>query len=197
VELRADDWGVDYAYSCTQKCLGSAPGMAPIAVSERALERFDARSTTVPFTFDLRLLESYWVRRPATYHHTVPVTQVYALHAALTGVLEEGLEARWARHRAAAARFARRIGAGDLELLGDPEHRLAPLSAVRVPEGVDGAAVQRELLYDRGIEVGGGLGPAAPPIWRVGLMGPNATEATADRVADALLEVLGRTSDVA
>lgn len=194
VELRVGDWGVDYAYSCTQKCLGSAPGMSPIAVSERALQRFDARRTTLPFTFDLRLLERYWVNRPATYHHTVPVPQVYALHAALTGVVEEGLEARWERHRAAAARFAQRIGAGGLELLADPEHRLAPLSAVRVPEGADGAAVQRELLSEHGIEVGGGLGPAAPPIWRVGLMGHNANEATADRVAGALLEVLGRTS---
>lgn len=191
VELRVGDWGVDYAYSCTQKCLGSAPGMSPIAVSDRALARFDERTSTVPFTFDLRLLEGYWVQRPAIYHHTAPVPQIYALHAALSGLLEEGLEARWERHARASAHFSERLREHDLGLLADPDHRLAPLSAVRVPDGVDGADVQKQLLTDHGIEVAGGL-PGAPPIWRVGLMGPNATEETADRVADALLAVLGR-----
>jgi alanine-glyoxylate transaminase / serine-glyoxylate transaminase / serine-pyruvate transaminase len=95
VELDVGAWGVDFAYSCTQKCLAAPPGMSPIAVSERALERLRSRTTPVPFSFDLLLLERYWIDRPVTYHHTAPILGIYALHEALRSVLVEGLEARW------------------------------------------------------------------------------------------------------
>jgi alanine-glyoxylate transaminase / serine-glyoxylate transaminase / serine-pyruvate transaminase len=192
VELDVEAWGVDYAYSCTQKCLGAPPGMSPIAVSERALERIEARSSPVPFSLDLELLRAYWVDRPATYHHTAPILQVYALREVLRHTLEEGLEARWERHRHAGRTFAARAEEAGFEVLAEPDHRLAPLTALRVPEGVDGKDVQRELLTEHGIEVGGGLGPATPPIWRVGLMGPNADEATGDHVLAALAGVVER-----
>ena len=107
---------------------------------------------------------------------------MYALHEVLRQTLEEGVEQRWERHEAAGRRFAARAEEAGLEVLAEPEYRLAPLTAVRVPEGIDGKDVQRQLLAEQGLEVGGGLGPATPPIWRVGLMGPNASEATADRV---------------
>jgi alanine-glyoxylate transaminase / serine-glyoxylate transaminase / serine-pyruvate transaminase len=186
VPLEVGDWGVDFAYSCTQKCLAAPPGMSPIAVSERALERVRSRSTPVPFNWDLELLERYWVERPAAYHHTAPILHIYALHEALSGVLREGLEARWARHAEAGAHLRDAIEARGLELLADAKYRLAPLTAVRVPEGVDGTAVQGRLLRDHGIEIGGGLGPEAPSMWRIGLMGRNATVETADRVLEAL-----------
>jgi alanine-glyoxylate transaminase / serine-glyoxylate transaminase / serine-pyruvate transaminase len=186
VELEVGAWGVDYAYSCTQKCLAAPPGMSPVAVSEAALERIRARTTPVPFSFDLLALERYWVERPATYHHTAPILHIYALHEALRLALEEGLEQRWARHAQAGAHLQRVIAERGLEPLADPAHQLAPLTAVRVPEEVDGKAVQTRLLHEHGIEVGGGLGPAAPPMWRIGLMGTNATVATADRVLEAL-----------
>jgi alanine-glyoxylate transaminase/serine-glyoxylate transaminase/serine-pyruvate transaminase len=186
VELDVDAWGVDYAYSCTQKCLAAPPGMSPIAVSEAALDRIRARRTPVPFTFDLLLLERYWIERPVTYHHTAPILHIYALHEALRLVLEEGLERRWARHAEAGAHLQRGIRERGLEPLADPDHQLAPLTAVRVPEGVDGKAVQASLLREHGIEVGGGLGPSAPPMWRIGLMGRNASIETADRVLAAL-----------
>ena len=185
VELDFGAWGIDYAYSCTQKCLASPPGMSPIAVSERAMERVRSRRTPVPFSTDLELLESYWVKRPVTYHHTAPILHIYALHEVLRQTLAEGLERRWARHDEAGRHLQNRATEAGFELLAEPEHQLAPLTAIRVPDGVDGKAVQKAMLDD-GIEVGGGLGPDAPAIWRVGLMGPNANAETADRVFEAL-----------
>ena len=190
VPLAAGPWGVDFAYSCTQKCLAAPPGMAPVAISPRAWRRIRSRRTPVPFSLDLELLRRYWVDRPAIYHHTTPILGVYALHEALRRVLEEGLEARWARHAGAAAHLQSALRERGLELLADPRRQMAPLTAVRVPEGVDGKAVQARMLADHGIEIGGGLGPDAPPIWRIGLMGRNATVATAERVLAALDEAL-------
>jgi alanine-glyoxylate transaminase/serine-glyoxylate transaminase/serine-pyruvate transaminase len=186
IPVEFDRWGIDYAYSCTQKCLAAPPGMSPIAVSERALERFRSRRHPVPFCFDLGLLEDYWVTRPATYHHTAPILHIYALHEALRLVLAEGLEQRWTRHAEAGAYLRAEIQRRGLELLADPEHRLAPLTAVRLGEAVDGKAVQTAMLREDGIEIGGGLGPQAPPMWRIGLMGENASTETADEVLAAL-----------
>jgi alanine-glyoxylate transaminase / serine-glyoxylate transaminase / serine-pyruvate transaminase len=190
VRIDFDAWGVDYAYSCTQKCLAAPPGMSPLAVSQRALDRVETRTRPVPFSLDLRLLRDYFVERPAAYHHTAPILHVYALHEVLRQTLEEGVEARWRRHEQAGRHFAARAEEAGFEVLAEPDHRLAPLTAVRVPDGIDGKDVQRRLLAEHGLEVGGGLGPAAPPIWRVGLMGRNAREDTADRVLDALTAVL-------
>jgi alanine-glyoxylate transaminase / serine-glyoxylate transaminase / serine-pyruvate transaminase len=197
VPLDVGGWGVDYAYSCTQKCLAAPPGMSPVAVSEAALERIRARTQPVPFYLDLLLLERYWIERPAAYHHTAPILNIYALHEALRLALEEGLEARWARHAEAGAHLQGRIAERGLELLADPAHQLAPLTAVRVPEGVDGKAVQAHLLREHGIEIGGGLGPSAPAMWRIGLMGRNASVETADRVLAALDEALAEEPELA
>jgi alanine-glyoxylate transaminase/serine-glyoxylate transaminase/serine-pyruvate transaminase len=192
IPLDAGAWGVDYAYSCTQKCLAAPPGMAPVAISPRAWRAMASRRAPVPFALDLELLRRYWVDRPAVYHHTTPILGVYALHEALRLVLEEGLEARWTRHAAAGAHLQIALRGRGLELLADADRQMAPLTAVRVPEGIDGKAVQTRLLAEYGIEVGGGLGPAAPPMWRIGLMGRNATVATATRVLGALDAVLER-----
>jgi alanine-glyoxylate transaminase / serine-glyoxylate transaminase / serine-pyruvate transaminase len=191
VELDFDAWGIDYAYSCTQKCLASPPGMSPIAVSDRALDRVRSRRTPVPFSTDLGLLEAYWVERPATYHHTAPILHIYALHEVLRRTLEEGVEQRWARHDEAGRHLQSQAIDAGFELLAEPEHQLSPLTAIRVPDGVDGKAVQKAML-EEGIEVGGGLGPDAPAIWRVGLMGPNADTGTADRVLSVLRSAVER-----
>lgn len=190
VELDIDGWGIDYAYSCTQKCLGAPPGMSPVAVSERALERIRSRTEPGPFSLDLLLLERYWVKRPVAYHHTAPILHIYALHEALRQIMAEGLQARWERHADVGQLFQSAVRSRGLELLADPEHQLAPLSAVRVPEGVDGDRVRMRLLREHGVEVGGGLGPTAPPIWRFGLMGFNARIDVAERLLEALDEVL-------
>jgi len=136
--------------------------------------------------FDL----DYWLERPATYHHTSPILSVYALHAALRLTLEEGLEERWARHERAGSHLQAALRERGLELVADPAHQLPQLSAVRVPDGVDGKRVQDRLLAEHGIEVGGGLGPDAPAMWRIGLMGPNARTEVADRVLSALDAIL-------
>ena len=199
VELDFDGWGIDYAYSCSQKCVGAPPGMSPVAVSDRALERIEARAGSslgprtaggLPYSLDLLLLRDYWVKRPMVYHHTAPVLHIYALHEALREVAVEGLEARWARHMEAGRFIQEQLRERGLELLADPEHQLPQLTAVRVPEGVDGKAVQTRILREHGIEIGGGLGPIAPAMWRLGLMGINARVSVAERLLEALDTVL-------
>jgi len=190
IPLSFDDWGIDFAYSCTQKALGAPPGMSPIALSSRALERARVRAGAVPFSFDIELLLDYWIERPITYHHTAPILHIYALYQALRHTLEEGLEARWARHEEAGRYLQKEIRARGFELLADADHQLPHLTAVRVPERFDGARVQQRLLDEHGIEIGGGLGPDAPPMWRIGLMGPNASPRVADRVLAAFDSVL-------
>jgi alanine-glyoxylate transaminase/serine-glyoxylate transaminase/serine-pyruvate transaminase len=190
VPLDFDGWGIDYAYSCTQKCLGAPPGMSPIAISDRAMERIRSRTAPVPFSLDLLLLEQYWLKRPAVYHHTAPILHIYALHEALRSLVEEGLEARWQRHAEVGGFLQDQIRGLGFELVADPAHQLAPLTAVRVPDDLDGKRVQTRLLREHEIEVGGGLGPAAPPMWRIGLMGHNANRGVAHAVLMALDKVL-------
>jgi alanine-glyoxylate transaminase/serine-glyoxylate transaminase/serine-pyruvate transaminase len=190
VELDFDGWGLDFAYSCSQKCVGAPPGMSPVAVSERALERIAARTHPVSYSLDLQLLHDYWVKRPPVYHHTAPVLHIYALHEALREVAVEGLDARWARHLDAGRYLQDELRSRGLTLLAEPDHQLPQLTAIRVPEGVDAKGVQTRMLRGHGIEIGGGLGPSAPAMWRIGLMGVNATRAVADRVLVALDAVL-------
>jgi alanine-glyoxylate transaminase / serine-glyoxylate transaminase / serine-pyruvate transaminase len=197
VELDFDAWGLDYAYSCTQKCVGAPPGMSPIAVSDRALERIAARTHPVSYSLDLQLLHDYWIKRPLVYHHTAPILHIYALHEALREVAVEGLHGRWDRHMDAGRYLQEQVRARGLELLAEPDHQLPQLTAVRVPEGVDGKAVQTRMLREHGIEIGGGLGPAAPDMWRLGLMGHNARRDVADRVLTALDAVLAEEPAVA
>ena len=196
-DVRFDEWGFDYAYSCTQKALAAPPGMSPVAISDRALERVAARKQPVPFTFDLDLLRKFWVDRPVTYHHTAPILHIYALHEALRGALEEGLDNRFQRHADAGAYLQEEVRNRGLDLLADPEYQLAQLTAVRVPDGVDGKNVQTRVLREHEIEIGGGLGPDAPPIWRLGLMGYNARREAADQVLAALDAVLADTKSLA
>jgi alanine-glyoxylate transaminase/serine-glyoxylate transaminase/serine-pyruvate transaminase len=164
--------GIGAAYSCAQKCVGAPSGVAPIAFTPAALERrVKARS----FSFDLGLLEDYWVRRK--YHHTICASLLYALREALVMVEEEGLEARWARHERHHRALAAGVAAMGLSLLPPESERLWTLNAVCVPGGVDEAAVRAQLLRQFDIEIGAGLGPLAGKIWRVGLMGASSTPA--------------------
>ena len=172
-EVDLAGWGVDIAYSCTQKCIGAPSGLAPIAVSGAARERLiPCRS----FYLDLKLLEDYWVSRK--YHHTMSSTLIYSLREALLMVEEEGLSSRQARHERHHHALAAGIEAMGLSLLPPEPERLWTLNAVRMPGGVDEAAVRRTLLTNYNIEVGSGLGPLAGKIWRVGLMGASSTPQT-------------------
>jgi alanine-glyoxylate transaminase / serine-glyoxylate transaminase / serine-pyruvate transaminase len=191
-EVSPTAWGIDYAYSCSQKSLGCPPGLSPFSLSPRAVARIADRKAPVSFTFDIEALQKYWIDRPITYHHTMPILQYYALYEGIRLALEEGLESRWARHEDAGQYFQMQMRDRGYTFLSDPDHQLWELSAVDVPEGVDDKEIQMRILRDFGIEVGGGLGPTAPPIWRVGLMGVNANRETADRVIDAFDTVLPR-----
>ena len=144
--------------------------------------------TPVGYYVDLRMIADYWANR--AYHHTAPILQIYALHEALRLALDEGWDARHARHLDAGRYFQAAVRDRGLELVADEDRQLPQLSAIRVPDGIDGRAVQHRLLVEHGIEVGGGLGPVAPPMIRVGLMGENATRETADTVLQALDAVL-------
>jgi len=172
-ELDIAGWGIDVAYSCSQKCIGAPSGMSPIAVSGPARDRLvPCRS----FYLDLRLLEDYWVNRK--YHHTLSTSMIYALREALLMAEEEGLPARQTRHCRHHRAFVAGIEAMNLSLLPPPGERLWTLNTVRVPAGVNEAAVRKTLLASFDTEVGAGLGPLAGKIWRVGLMGASSTPQT-------------------
>jgi alanine-glyoxylate transaminase/serine-glyoxylate transaminase/serine-pyruvate transaminase len=158
-------WGADVVYSGSQKALGAPSGLAPMTLSPRALAIGPGRS----FYLDIKLLQDYWIGHK--YHHTISAPLVFALDEALVAIEEEGLEARWARHRRHHHVLAAGLGAMRLELLPPEPERLWTLNAVCVPDGVDEATVRRLLLQEFNLEVGAGLGPLAGRIWRVGLMG--------------------------
>ena len=189
-QVEAEAWGLDYGYSCSQKALGCPPGIAPVTISDRAVAAMQRHESPVPYYYDFEELSKYWIDRPITYHHTMPILQYYALYEGIRLALEEGLEERWSRTADAGRYFQDQIRDRGYDLLADPAHQLAQLSAVKVPDGIDGKEVQLRFLREHGIEIGGGLGPKAPPIWRVGLMGVNANRETADRVLAAFDAVL-------
>ncbi len=193
VEL--DAWGIDAAYSGTQKCLSCPPGLSPVSFSDRAIESVQARKTPVQSWFlDLSLLANYYGGEKRVYHHTAPITATYGLAAGLDVVLEEGLPARHARHEAAAARLVEGLEPLGFTPLVEAADRLPMLTSVRLPASVNDlgeANVRGRLLDEFGIEVGAGLGPLAGEIWRIGLMGENARPEPVDRLLEALRKILG------
>ena len=173
--MALDEWGVDAAYSGTQKCLSCPPGLAPISFSARAAERLAARTTPVQSWYlDLSMISSYWGSERA-YHHTAPINMLYGLHEALRLVLEEGIDARATRHARNAAALVAGLEAMGLAPRVAASERLSPLTAVSVPDGVDDATARRFLLEEFGVEIGGGLGPMKGNTWRIGLMGSGST----------------------
>jgi alanine-glyoxylate transaminase/serine-glyoxylate transaminase/serine-pyruvate transaminase len=194
IPVRLDEWGVDLAYSGTQKCLGVAPGLAPFTISDRAWERRIERPQS--WYLDLGMLGGYAGEAAGsggrTYPHTAPTGMVVSLHAGLGRVLDEGLEAVHARHAGAGRLLHEGLQELGLELFAAEGHRLPELTTVRVPEGVDPAAVRKELLERYDLEIGGGVGAYAATVWRIGLMGPNAAPDKVALVLAALREVLGR-----
>ncbi len=173
IEVAVDAWGADAVYSGSQKCLSCPPGLAPVTFSARAVERVRARRVPVASWFhDLSLIAAYWDGEGGrSYHHTAPVNALYGLAEAVAMLREEGLEAAWARHRMLHERLIAGLAALDLEPLVAAGARLPQLNTVRVPEGIDEAAVRRHLLQRFRLEIGAGLGPLAGRIWRIGLMG--------------------------
>ena len=176
VPVELDAHGVDAMYGGTQKCLSAPPGLAPVSFSDRAVEALMARKTPVQSWYlDLSLITKYWGGERA-YHHTAPVNSVYALHEALRLALSEGLEARYARHARHGAALAAGLEAMGLTLPVAPDTRMPQLTVVSIPDGVQDKLVRAHLLQHLGLEIGGGLGPMAGKVWRIGLMGHACTE---------------------
>lgn len=173
-----DEWGIDAAYSGSQKCLSCIPGMSPVTFSERAVERIRSRNTKVQSWFmDLSLIMGYWGTGGGSaraYHHTAPVNSLYALHESLVMLKEEGLENSWKRHMRMHKALKAGLEAIGLSLMVEEKYCLPQLNAVVVPEGVNEAEVRRRMLADYGIEIGSGLGALAGKVWRIGLMGQSA-----------------------
>ena len=190
VPVGVDRVGIDAVYSGTQKCLSCPPGLAPVSLSAAAEARLTARKSPVASWYlDLTLIRQYW-GEARVYHHTAPINMLYGLHEALRLLHVEGLATRVARHHDVAQALYRGLDALGLEPLVAAPHRLAPLTTVKVPAGVDEARVRRHMLTHFGVEIGGGLGPLAGKVWRIGLMGHGATTVSVTTCLAALEDAL-------
>ncbi len=175
--VEVDKWKIDACYSGTQKCLSAPPGLSPITFSENALKVLEERKTKVPgWYLDMSMVKKYWGKE-RVYHHTAPISMIYALREALRLIFEEGLSKRFSRHELNHTALAAGLKAMGLDFLPLKEERLWMLNAVRVPEGVDDVRVRSKLLSDFSLEIGGGLGEFKGKLWRIGLMGESSTRA--------------------
>ena len=192
VEFRVDEWDIDVAYSGPQKCLSCPPGASPLTLNDRAMGKVLSRETEPrSWYLDLSLLEGYWGDERA-YHHTAPITNVYALREALRLVAEEGIENRWERHLDVAGGLKSGLEAMGLEMNAPDDYWLPSLNAVRVPSEVDDGAVISHLLDEYDLEIASGLGDLAGEIWRIGCMGHSARPKNVEYVLSALEDALGR-----
>jgi alanine-glyoxylate transaminase / serine-glyoxylate transaminase / serine-pyruvate transaminase len=190
IPVALDDWGVDAAFSCSQKGLGCPPGLSPVSFSPRAIEAMGKRKTKVQsWYFDLSLVQKYWAE-DRVYHHTGPISMVYALREGLRILLEEGLTTRWERHRKNHLALKAGLTALGLTYTAAEGHQLPQLNAVRIPAGVDDLAVRKRLLSEFGIEIGSGLGEFKGKAWRIGLMGYNSRPSNVLLVLAALEQCL-------
>lgn len=192
VPVSGADWGADVLYAGTQKCLSAPPGLAPFAFGPRAKAAIQARKTkSRTWLYDLSLLMSYWGGEGGrAYHHTAPVNAVYGLHEALVALFEEGLENSFARHRRMHEALASGVAALGLDFHVAKAHRLPQLNTIKVPEGIDEAAVRARMLERFSVEIGAGLGPLKGQVWRVGVMGASATPRHIRICLTALAEAL-------
>jgi len=190
VELRVDEWDIDVAYSGGQKCLSCPPGASPLTLNDRAMEKVLGRETEVrSWYLDLSLLEGYW-GEDRSYHHTAPITNVYALRESLQLVAEEGLENRWERHRKVAGELKAGLEELGLEMNSDDEFWLPSLNAVRIPDSIDDGQLLSELQEEHDLEIASGLGDLEGEILRIGCMGYSAQRKNVEFVLSALEEAL-------
>lgn len=190
VPVEIDKWGIDVCYSATQKCLSCPPGLAPFTLSDRALLAIKTRRTPCQSWYlDMALITDYWTEHNRAYHHTAPISMLYALREALRLVEEEGLPARFIRHQLNSDALVAGLMALGLTPLPPADHRLPMLTCVTVPAHINEAAVRTQLLETFGIEIGGGLGPLKGKVWRIGLMGESCTEANVLTLLNALEEI--------
>ncbi len=192
VPMNVDAMKIDACYAGSQKSLGALPGLAPVTLNERAVQAIKKRKKPVQsYYFDLEKLNRYW-NGDHTYHHTASSNIVYGMREALRIIVEEGLEARWARHQLNGDALKAGIRAMGLNILTRPGYELSVLTAISLPEGVDELAVRKGLLEEYSIEIGGGFGPLEGRLLRIGLMGYNSCRKNVDTVLAALEHLLPR-----
>lgn len=188
--INLDATGIDIAYSCTQKGMSCPPGLSPISCSPRAMDRLRARkSPQRTWYLDLKLLSEYY-DGAHRYHHTAPISMFYALREGIALILDEGVEARYERHRQNAAKLTAGLEAMGLEMLVPAEHRMWALHTPKVPAGVSDLEVRKKLMERHGIEILGGFGPLAGQVFRIGLMGEGSQSAHVDLLLGAIKEAL-------
>ncbi len=189
--LDVDKWKIDAIYTGSQKCLSAPPGLSPVSFSESAVSVMEHRKTKVQSWFlDLTLVRNYWAGAKRAYHHTAPVSSIFALREALALVLEEGLVNRWKRHKEVHLYLKSKLEYLGFRYLVEEAYRLPNLNSVFLPEGANAAKLRRQLLNDYNIEVGGGLGAFAGKIWRIGIMGESCTKNHVNMLVGALEEIL-------
>ncbi len=190
-QLKVDEWGIDALYSGSQKCLSAPPGLSPVTFSQAAIDVLDNRRTKVQSWFlDLSMVKNYWAGAKRAYHHTAPVSAMFAMREALRIVLEEGLENRFARHQKNHELLRDGLDVMGFEFLVEKPYRLPMLNAVRIPDGVNDTEVRSRLLNEYNIEIGGGLGPFAGKIWRIGLMGESSDANHVNMLLSALKTII-------
>jgi alanine-glyoxylate transaminase / serine-glyoxylate transaminase / serine-pyruvate transaminase len=190
VPVEIDKWQIDVVYSGTQKCLSCPPGLAPISLSDRAVEKILKRKEKVrSWYLDISMLANYW-GSDRVYHHTAPINMTYGLHEALRIVLEEGLDACFARHRKNHEALKAGLAAIGICYATQTGRELPQLNAVKIPNGVDDLAVRNGLLEKFGIEIGAGLGAFKGKVWRIGLMGYSSRQSNVLLVLAALEQLL-------
>lgn len=190
-DLKVDEWGIDALYSGSQKCLSAPPGLSPVTFSQAAIDVLDNRKTKVQSWFlDLSLVKNYWAGAKRAYHHTAPISAMYAMREALRIVLEEGLVDRFKRHQRNYELLRDGLESMGFEYLVEEKYRLPMLNAVRIPEGVDDTDVRKRLLEKYNIEIGSGLGPFAGKVWRIGLMGESSDANHVNMLLAALKDVM-------
>ncbi|GDY26770.1 alanine--glyoxylate aminotransferase [Agarivorans sp. Toyoura001] len=194
IPLKVDEWGIDAIYSGSQKCLSCVPGLSPVSFSQAAVDKLKQRKTKVQSWFlDQTLVMGYWSgEQKRSYHHTAPVTALYALHESLLMLYKEGLEASWQRHAQQHTVLAEGLAKLGLDLMVDESCRLPQLNLVAIPEGVDEQAIRSRLLSDYNLEIGAGLGKFAGKAWRIGLMGYAARQENVSLCLAALSEVMAK-----
>jgi alanine-glyoxylate transaminase/serine-glyoxylate transaminase/serine-pyruvate transaminase len=192
IPVEIDRWQIDAVYSGTQKCLGCPPGLAPVSFSDRAVQKILARKEKVrSWYLDVSLIANYW-GSDRVYHHTAPINMTYGLHESLRILLEEGLENSFARHRKNQQALQAGLAAIGMEYATQAGHALPQLNAVRIPAGVDDAAVRKQLLDEFNIEIGTGLGAFKGKVWRIGLMGYSSRQTNVLVFLAALEQILAR-----
>ena len=191
MNIEVDKWGVDAIYSCSQKGLSCPPGASPISFSEKAINKMKKREKLIPnWYLDMKEIIKYWDGSQRAYHHTAPINMMYALYQSLLDVMSEGLDKVLFRHNEIHKYLVKEIEDLGLEMLVEKDSRLPSLNAIKIPENIDDLSIRSTLLNDYGIEIGGGLGPFAGKVWRVGLMGYSAKKENVTKLIKALKDLL-------